>query len=36
MQVEALNHLKLRWQKARVVSVKEKASHDGVRYDSRR
>jgi hypothetical protein len=33
MQVEASNHLKLRWLRARVVSVKEKASHDEVRYD---
>jgi len=31
MQVEAPNHLKLLWSKAMVVSVKEKASRDGVR-----
>jgi len=34
MQVEASNHLKLLWSKAMVVSVKEKAGHDLVRYVS--
>jgi len=32
MQVEASNHLKLLWSKAMVVSVKEKAGQDSVRY----
>ena len=31
MQVEVLNHLKLLWTKAMVVSVKEKAGQDSVR-----
>jgi len=34
IQVEASNHLKLLWSKAMVVSVKEKARHDLVRYVS--
>lgn len=34
MQVEASNHLKLLWSKAMVVSVKEKAKQDFVRYVS--
>lgn len=36
MQVEASNHLKLLWTKAMVVSVKEKARPDLVRYVLRR
>jgi hypothetical protein len=32
IQVEASNHRKLLWPKARVVSVTEKAEHDSVRY----
>jgi hypothetical protein len=32
MQVEASNRLKLLWAKAMVVSVKEKARHNLVRY----
>lgn len=32
MQVEVSNHLKLLWSKAMVVSVKEKARQDLVRY----
>ena len=32
MQVEASNRLKLLWSKAMVVSVKEKAKQDFVRY----
>jgi len=32
MQVEASNHLKLLWSKAMVVSVREKAEQDSVRY----
>ena len=32
IQVEASNHLKLLWTKAMVVSVKEKARQDLVRY----
>ncbi len=32
MQVEVSNHLKLLWSKATVVSVKEKAGQDLVRY----
>ena len=31
LQEEASNHLKLRWSRAMVVSVKEKAEHDFVR-----
>lgn len=31
LQEKASNHLKLRWSKARVVSVKEKAELDSVR-----
>ncbi len=31
LQEEASNHLKLRWLRAMVVSVKEKAEHDFVR-----
>ena len=31
LQEEAPNHLKLRWSRAMVVSVKEKAKHDFVR-----
>lgn len=31
MQREASNHLKLRWSKAKVVSVEEKAGLDPVR-----
>jgi len=31
LQEEASNHLKLRWLRAMVVSVKEKAKHDFVR-----
>jgi len=31
MQVKALNHLKLLWSKAMVVSVKEKVPLDGIR-----
>ena len=31
LQEQALNHLKLHWSRAIVVSVKEKAAHDLVR-----
>jgi len=31
LQEEALNHLKLLWSRAIVVSVEEKAGHDPVR-----
>jgi hypothetical protein len=31
LQGQASNHLKLRWSKARVVSVEEKVSRDGIR-----
>ena len=36
LQEQVSNHLKLRWLKARVVSVKEKVPLDGIRYGSRR
>ena len=31
LQEQASNHLKLRWSRARVVSVKEKVPLDGIR-----
>jgi len=31
LQEQASNHLKLLWSRARVVSVKEKVPHDGIR-----
>jgi len=36
LQEQVSNHLKLRWLRARVVSVKEKVPLDGIRYESRR
>ena len=36
LQEQASNHLELHWLRAIVVSVKEKAGLDLVRYESRR
>ena len=36
LQEQVSNHRKLRWSRARVVSVTEKAGYDSVRYGSKR